>query len=227
MLFLCCFQFRSAKMENEAESWLEDPQNQQSAMNIQKLLELPLKSTKTFKQAKMFRMMGNHFLPTCNSVEDIQNVYTLYARAIAHAPLESRELAMSYSNLSTVLLRLGKHAECLQAIESCFSADYPEESKFNLMLRKIECLKVLDESQKVKDTYREALGWIQKGNRCEKIISLMKTKLDEYYKKQVEIKIPFSDEEADQVWNKFSIKAVKYEKLFLFFIVVIVYKIIF
>lgn len=179
-------------------------------MAIYDVLPSKFDRTKSEKRAKSYRRTGNHIFTSCSSADDFENVFSYYGKAIAHAPAKSAELALAYSNLSAVLFKLEKHAECLQAIDCCFKAGYPEETKFKIYLRKIECLKVIDEPQKAKEAYKEALAWINKNQTIEGRRSDMKTRLEECYKSQIEVKKSFTEEEIDQLWKKFSIKSFKF-----------------
>lgn len=165
---------------------------------------LTIKQGKSLEQAEYLRKDGNQMYLSCNTEEDFHKVYELYTKSIAHAPANSREMALAYENLSAVLFQLKKHTECLEAIDSCLNLDYPEESKFDIYLRQIECLKIIDQPAKAKDVYEKTLAWIESKVK-EKVD--MTQKLKKCYQKKVIIQLPFTNEEIDKIWGVYSIKS--------------------
>lgn len=191
-------------MENQYKEWLNELKNQLFVIDMHQWMPKVPKRQKSQGQAEILRKQGNQTWTSCKSEEDFQKAYEYYAKSIAHARAKTRELALSYANLSAVLLRLEKHSECLEAIECCLNSDYPEESKFKLFLRKIECLKTINEPLKAKETYEKTLAWIETRNENK---NDMKEKLENCYQTQVDVKLPYTNEEIDKIWRKFSIKS--------------------
>lgn len=158
---------------------------------------------KSEESAQKYYLIGNQMYTSSRSTDDFLKLYECYAQSIAHAPANSREMALAYANLSAVLLKLQKHSECLEAIECCFSSNYPEKMKFKIYLRKIKCLKIIDESLKAKDAFDEASAWIEKNQTEDKEKVKMKNKLNDYYEKQVEIKKGFTKDDRETIWSEF------------------------
>lgn len=160
---------------------------------------------KTLEKATKLHHEGNLEYHMLNSETKLSDIYVKYAGSIAHAPINSKEMAMSYGNLSRILLCMEKHRECVQAIDCYLKLDHADvdDSKLKIYLRKIECLKILNEVEKAKEVYDKTLAWIEM-NGGEKIE--MKEKLENCYKKEVEVKKPFTNEEIDIIWDTFSIE---------------------
>lgn len=189
-------------MEEQVKMWLSIRNNQNAVAEITNAMPQIMEETKSREWAEILRNNGNQSYIFCKTKQDFQRAYEFYSRSIAVAPVNSVEMALAYSNLSLVLLQLEKHSECLQAIDCCLNLDYPEGSKFKLYLRKIECLKILDEGKKAKEVFEQTLAWIKTKEQKEE----MKTKLMDCYKKEVRIKKPFTNEEINQIWKNYSIK---------------------
>lgn len=194
-------------MEETYKAWLKDPKNRLLSFVMHRWMPKDSKPSKSLIQAKCLRAKAVCLYPSSNLQDHNHVLLELYTKSIAHSPANSRLSALSYENLSALLFQLEKHSECLQAIDSFFDSKYPEGSKFELLLRKIECLKIINEPLKAKEAYEETLAWIETQNRKAEL----KDKLETHFKKEVEIKLPYTNEEIDQIWNEFSIKSFNQE----------------
>lgn len=194
------------QLEHDMKQLLKNPLSERDFAFIFELLPDQADENKSLQLAQDWRQAGNKLYGSCRTVPDFHNVYSHYAKSIAYAPSDSPEMALAYSNLSAVLLRLQKYTESLQAIDCCLSLNYPEESKFKIFLRKIECLKILGMSLKARRAYNETLSWVEQNHKDESNKTEMLSKLSDCYNKNVEVKKRFTEDEIDIIWDTLSIQ---------------------
>lgn len=156
---------------------------------------------KSAEEAQKWRNEGNKLYSQSTSPEDLRNVCKLYSKSAAYAPVGSNELALAYANKSAVLLKLGKFEKCLELINQCLLLNYPKDLKIKILVRKVECLKILQHS-KTKEFYDEALSWIENQVSISER-DQMKKKLEDGYRKEVEVRKTFSNEEIDSALAEF------------------------
>ncbi|XP_003702826.1 protein-lysine N-methyltransferase SMYD4 [Megachile rotundata] len=117
---------------------------------------------KNAENSTELRNQGNNKFkskPLTNSL--CMDVLQLYTKSIAYAPYPSEELALAYGNRSAILKRLHKYEECIQDIDTALALPFPNNLKYKLYQRKIECLSILN-NPKLTNAINEAQYWLEK-----------------------------------------------------------------
>lgn len=115
---------------------------------------------KSAQGAENVRKEGNAIL-SFNSLNALLKASASYMQSIAIAPEGSQEMTLALANQSAVLLRLEKYKECLQMIDRCLTQSLPNSTKFKLLVRKVECQKIMGDSGLAK-TVSQATKMIKK-----------------------------------------------------------------
>lgn len=114
--------------------------------NLEKfILELKVRRVeKSSELALKTRLDGNKlYCSKLHSGELHAEIFNLYTKCIALAPLNSEELALGYSNRSALLLHLKKYSDSLKDIERSLLVTTSNSLKVKLFCRKVEALTAL------------------------------------------------------------------------------------
>ncbi|XP_065341043.1 SET and MYND domain-containing protein 4-like [Cloeon dipterum] len=85
----------------------------------------------------------------------------LYTKSILYAPASSKALALAFGNRSAVLKSLNKYTECILDVRRALCLEFPENSKYKLMIRLGECYKALGDFKEAIQTLAKAEKQLQ------------------------------------------------------------------
>ena len=115
--------------------------------HLHKSMKDPIKSMKV-------REIGNELLRRSNHNADVhEEIWTMYTKSIALAPLNSEELAVAYGNRSYILLHFTKYEGCIQDIDRALDITKSDVLRIKLLCRKMTCFKNLGENEFKKVTW--------------------------------------------------------------------------
>ena len=113
-------------------------------------------SKKNVSRSIEARQNGNKLLAKTNHNGEIhEEIWKLYSKSIALAPLNSEQLALGYGNRSYLLLHFNEHEECIKDIGRALSITKSDLLKFKLLCRKMTCLAALNQNDQKNDVWIE------------------------------------------------------------------------
>lgn len=118
-----------------------------------------------------YRKQGNtHF-----AKKNLLKSWKFYTRSLCWALPSSKQFGLAAANRSAVTFEMKEYHECLCDIELCLSADYPDELKHKVLMRKAECLFELGEKEELDNFIDVTLNYFKtKLNDNDKYVERMK-----------------------------------------------------
>lgn len=136
------------------------------------------KYTKNAELSNLSRVKGNKILLEKTHNSDVhEEIWKLYSKSIALAPLDSEELAQAYGNRSYILLHFKKFEDSIKDINRAIAITKSDPLKVKLICRKITCLAKLGSNQEKYKCYslvKSIFNDIDESLKDEKLDKLMK-----------------------------------------------------